>query len=567
MLSVLLTAACRGRGEEPAPDLHAVHDFIARRGMVVAAHPLAAQAGVDVLRSGGNAVDAAVATAFALGVVEPYSSGLGGGGFMLILPGGNSADHSSAVAILDYREVAPAAASRDMYKDHGKVVPGLSTVGHLAAGVPGTVAGLAQALETWGTMSLEQVMAPAIKYAEQGFEADAKFYQASLYTLPHLRKYKASAKTLLNHGMPYAVGDIIKQPELAKTLRTIAEHGAEGFYKGWIAEAIAREMQENGGLITKEDLAGYKPRWRTPVTGTYRGYTIVSMPPPSSGGTHIIQMLNILEGYDLAAMGYESARGVHILAEAMRRAFADRAEYMGDPAFTDIPLDMLLSKEYAAALRKNIDQERATPSADISPGNGYFPEGPSTTHLSVVDRYGGAVSLTQTVNTAFGSCVVVPGTGILLNNEMDDFSADPGTPNAYGLIQGEANSIAPGKIPLSSMSPSMVFKDDELFLVIGSPGGPRIITTVLQVMINVIDFNMDIARAVSAPRIHHQWLPDKLLVEPARLGPAGRMKLLRMGHNLGSYFMAGNAQAIIRHSGGDLQGYSDPRGVGRTMGY
>ncbi len=560
IIVLALSISCSGNRS------HKINEAPARgqQGMVASAHPLASAAGIEILEMGGNAVDAAVATAFALSVVEPYSSGLGGGGFMLILPGNEKAAES--VKVLDYRETAPAAAHRDMYLQDGEVVPGLSTIGHLAVGVPGTVAGLDLALKNYGTMTPAQVMAPAIRYAEQGFAVDSKFHQSSLYAMRHLRKYPASAKTLLDHGLPYPVGKTIKQPDLAKVLRNIAEQGPDVFYKGWIADAIVAEMQNGSGLITAQDLASYKPRMREPVIGTYRGYKIASMPPPSSGGTHVIQMLNILEGYDLGQMGYASAETVHILAETMRRAFADRAEFMGDPDFADVPLDMLLSKDYAATLRSGIDLDRATPSADISPGNGYFPESLSTTHLSVVDKDGGAVSLTQTVNTTFGSCVVVPGTGIVLNNEMDDFSSAPGEPNAFGLVQGEANSIAPGKVPLSSMSPTIVFRDDELFMVIGSPGGPRIITTVLQSVLNVVDYKMDIQSAVSLPRVHHQWLPDQVLVESGRLSASEKKKLKNRGHKVKNYFMAGNAQGILVQDD-VLEGGSDPRGVGEALGY
>jgi gamma-glutamyltranspeptidase/glutathione hydrolase len=537
---------------------------------------------VEVLKNGGNAVDAAVATAFALSVVEPYSSGLGGGGFMLIYPG-----PGSAVEVLDYREVAPGNATRDMYVRDGKVVPGLSTAGPLAIGVPGTVAGLCAALERYGAMSLAEVMAPAITLAEDGFTIDRAFYERSLITLSLLNKDPCAREIFLDHGIPRLPGRTLRQPDLARTLRTIAKEGPRAFYEGRMAETIVNDLGAKGGIITLDDLAGYKPRWTKPVTGEYRGYRIVSMPPPSSGGAVIIETLNVLEHFDLAAMGHDSPETVHLMAEAMRLAFADRSVFMGDPAFVDVPLDTLLSKDYAGRLREAIDRGRARKSMDVTPGGGVistpqshtsFPdtdmftvaglnEGLHTTHLSVVDVKGGAVSLTQTINTSFGSGVVACGTGIVMNNEMDDFAAVPGQPNAYGLVQGEANAVAPGKVPLSSMSPTMVFKDGGLFMVIGSPGGPRIITTVLQAVIGVIDFDMNIREAVSAPRIHHQWLPDQIYAEHGRLSHSARLDLEKKGHAIKSYILPCNAQGIIVLPGGSLQGASDPRGVGETMGY
>jgi len=527
-------------------------------GMVVSAHPLASAEGAEVLARGGNAVDAAVATAFALGVVEPYSSGLGGGGFMLIYPG-----PGQEVAVLDYREVAPLRASRDLYQKEGRVVAGLSTTGHLAVAVPGTVAGLAQALSRYGSLSLAQVLAPAIRLAEEGFEVSPVLEQRLILTRSKLKKNEAAASIFLRHGLPYHRGQVLKQPDLARTLRAIAEQGPEVFYRGWIADAIAKDMQAHGGLITREDLDRFEPRWRQPVTGTYRGYQVVSMPPPSSGGAILIEMLNVLEGYDLARLGYPSAETAHLLAETMRFAFADRAAFLGDPALVEIPLDKLLSKEYADYLRESIQPNRATPSREIRRGNLLPPESATTTHVSVVDGRGGAVALTQTINTLFGAGVVAPGTGVLLNNEMDDFSADPGAPNAYGLVQGEANAIAPGKVPLSSMSPTLVFKDGKLWMVLGSPGGPRIITTVLQVIVNMVDFGMSLPEAVAAPRLHHQWLPDQLYLEHDRLSFPGRRELTKKGHVLKHYLLPCNAQAVMVLPDSSLLGASDPRGEGR----
>ncbi len=540
-----------------------VEPFLARGGMVVSAHALASRAGVEILQKHGNAVDAAVATAFVLGVVEPYSSGIGGGGFMLIYPGAGFDDE---IVAIDFRERAPLSATRDMYKREGKVVPGLSTEGHLAAGVPGCVAGLALALERYGTMPLAEVMAPAIRFAEQGFPVSHKLYQAELISLAKLRKNPEANSIFLCHGLPHRPGQVLYQMDLARSLKAIAEGGPGVFYQGWIAETIEAEMKNGGGLIRMEDLAAYSPSVRRPVVGTYRGYSIVSMPPPSSGGTHVIEMLNMLEAYDINSMGFDSAEYVHILAEAMRRAFADRARFMGDPEFNDMPLERVLSKKYAESLRKTIRLDRATPSLEVENTFGLAKEGPSTTHISVVDGNGAAVSLTQTINTPFGSGVVVRGTGVLLNNEMDDFAADPGVPNVYGLIQSEANAIAPGKIPLSSMSPSLIFKDSRLFMVIGSPGGPRIITTVLQIILNVIEFGMNIQEANNAPRIHHQWLPDQVLLESSRLPLLERMKLRKKGHQVKGYFIPCNAQGIMVLPDGTLAGASDPRGEGEPAG-
>ena len=386
--------------------------------------------------------------------------------------------------------------------------------------------------------------------------------------LKKLKQFPATKKNFLKAGLPYLPGENFRQPDLAKSLQAIANEGAKVFYLGWIAEAIDKEMQSSGGLIRKEDLANFKVRVRKPIIGTYRGSKIISMPPPSSGGICLLEILNILEGYDLASLGFDSAQTVRIQGEAMKLAFYDRFRYLGDPAFVQIPLDKLLSKEYAGELRKLIT-DKPIPSAELSKISAQqnSPEKfGHTTHLSVVDAKGMAVSLTQTINTNFGSGVVVPGTGILLNNEMDDFSAAPGAPNAFGLIQGEANAIGPGKIPLSSMSPSLVFKGDQLWLVIGSPGGPRIITSVLQTILNLIDFKMSLPEAINAKRIHQQWLPDQILMENGRLPISEKTELEKAGYHLSGYFLPGNVQAILITEDGALLGVSDPRGIGRPAG-
>ena len=538
----------------------------AENGMVVSAHPAASREGLEMLKKGGNAVDAAVATAFVVGVVEPYSSGIGGGGFMLI-----HLSQTSEVIVIDYRETAPAAAHRDMYLDaDGNVIEDKSLEGHLAVATPGTVAGLTSALEQFGSLSLKDVLEPAIRMAAEGFEADEVFVNQSRNARDVLASFPETKKIFLKEGdTPFSIGDMVIQSDLAQTLRSIAENGSTAFYGGEIAKSIASEMAENGGLLTEKDLAGYQPRLRKPLRGSYRGYDIVSMPPPSSGGVFLIQMLNVLEGYDLQKFGFGSSRTVHAMVETMRRAYADRAEFLGDPSFTAIPLRGLLSKEYGGALRASIDFGRAGDSAQIGHGNpAGFQESDQTTHISVVDKNLNAVTMTQTINGPFGSGVVVPGTGILLNNEMDDFSAKPGTPNLFGLVGKEANAIAPGKIPLSSMSPTLVFKDGKLFMVVGTPGGGRIITTVLQILVNVIDHGMNVREAIDMPRFHHQWLPDEIQLERFAAPKDVYEALKTRGHTVVEIDVFGNAMGIlIDPESGQLQGAADFRRVGEAIGY
>lgn len=538
----------------------------ADNGMVVAAHPVASEAGIKMLEKGSNAVDAAVAAALVAGVVEPYSAGIGGGGFMLVYLAGR---HD--VVVIDYRETAPRAAYRDMYLDDaGNIIPDASLVGHRAAGTPGTVAGLCLAVEQYGSLPFAVVAQPAIHWAEEGFPAYDAFIEKAKSKRSMLERFDETARLFLsNGGELFKAGDLVVQKDLARTLRRIAEQGASGFYDGPVARAIAAEMKAHGGLITEQDLAGYAPRMRKPIRGRYRGFEVVTMPPPSSGGTHLVQMLNILEAYDLKTMGYGSVDAIHVMAEAMRRAYADRAEFLGDPAFANVPVKGLTSKEYAAALRATIDPKRAGTSSEIGPGEPRrYQESDHTTHISVVDNDGNAVSMTQTINSAFGCGVVVPGTGVLLNNEMDDFSAKPGTPNLYGLVGKEANAVAPGKIPLSSMTPTLVFKGGRLMMVVGSPGGSRIITTVLQVIINVVDHGMGIAQAIASPRIHHQWLPDELQAEPGAFQDAAIQTLEAFGHRVVRKDRFGNAMGIvIDHETHELSGTADPRGVGAAVGY
>lgn len=483
---------------------------VARHGMVSGPEQLAAEVGAQILREGGNAVDAAVATGFALAVTYPSAGNLAGGGFMLIhLAAGNRQ------TLIDYRESAPAAASRDMFlNDKGELDHAREYFSRQAAGVPGTVAGLLYALEKYGTMSREQVLAPAVALAADGIPVTFPLYFELSASAQRLRENPAAAQVFFRaDGTSYALGDTWKQPDLAWTLGRISAHGANDFYRGEVAQRIAGDMASGGGLITAQDLAAYRVVERAPVRGTYRGFEIVSTPPPSSGGVHILQMLNILEGYDLKSMGHNSAAYLHHLTESMKLAYADRSQYLGDPEYGAVPVAQLTDKAYAARQRQRIDSQRATPATQIAPGKLLGHESTDTTHYSVADRFGNVVSNTYTLNFSFGSHIVVPGTGMLLNNEMADFATSPGNPNAFGLVQGESNKIEPGKRPLSSMSPTLVLRDGKPWLATGSPGGSLIISTVLQVILNTVEFDMNVATAAAEPRIHHQWMPDVLQME------------------------------------------------------
>ncbi|GAB3246657.1 gamma-glutamyltransferase family protein [Chitinimonas naiadis] len=538
------------------------HSVEAKHGMVVSEQGLASQVGVDILKRGGNAVDAAVAVGFALAVVLPQAGNLAGGGFMLV----HDAKTGRDIAV-DFREMAPAAASRDMYLDtQGKVVQGRSLFTHLAVGVPGTVAGLTQTLEKYGTLKLPEVIAPAIRLARQGFIVSPELADHLSAASERLGRWPASRKLFFRDDQPLQAGDRLVQNELANTLAEISRRGEQAFYRGGIARQIVAEMDRQGGLITLADLTAYKVVEREPVRGNYRGYQVLSMPPPSSGGIHIIQMLNLLERYPLRSYGAGSAQTLHLEAEAMKLAYADRAEYLGDPDFAKVPIKGLTSRDYADELARKIDPERAMPSARIKPGKPQPYESDQTTHYSVVDSLGNVVSTTYTLNLPFGSGIVVPGTGMLLNNEMDDFSSKPGVPNAFGLVGGEANAIAPFKRPLSSMSPTLVLKDGKPWLVTGSPGGSRIITTVLQTIINAVDFDMGPAGAAAAPRIHHQWLPDELSVERG-ISPDTIRLLQQKGQNVVVKRAFGRTQTIqLRPEG--LYGYADPRNPdGAAVGY
>ena len=547
----------------------------APRAMVVSVHPLASRAGVQVMKSGGNAVDAAVAVGFVLAVVHPQAGNLGGGGFMLVRLA-NGKTH-----FVDYREKAPAAATANMYLDaKGNVIEDASIVGYKAIGVPGSVAGMVYAEKKYGKLALAQVMAPAIKLAEEGF-ALAPEEVMDFREDEHLADFPESRRIFQRDGNYYKPGDLFKQPELARTLKRIAAN-PDDLYHGDMARELAASVQKGGGLITVDDLAHYEVKEREAVRGSYRGYEIISAPPPSSGGTALIEILNILEGYDLGKLGGRSANAVHLTLEAFRRAFFDRAEFMGDPDFSKIPVAQLIDKRYGAAWRESIDPAHATTSKGLSrpaifseleqyaashPPARAAAEPNHTTHYSVVDPEGNAVAVTTTLNDAFGSRVVAGSLGFLLNDEMDDFASKQGVPNMFGLIQGPANSIGPGKRPLSAMTPTIVLKDGKLFLVLGSPGGPRIITTVANILMGVVDYGMNIQEAVNAPRFHHQWLPDVSYLEeafPAEI--AGQLE--GMGHRVEKKGIWSDGECImIDPKRGDRLGASDPRHNGRALGF
>lgn len=528
----------------------------AKNGMVAAAHPLASQVGVEILKKGGNAVDAAVATAFALGVVEPNASGLGGGGFILVYNA-----KTKGVTAIDYREMAPLKATPDMYQltPEGKVVGNETAEGHKAVAIPGTLAGLSLALKQHGTMSLKEVMAPAIRIAEQGYTVSKTLNAMMKDNFDKLTKYPAAGAVYLKNGLPYEVGDKLVLKDLAKSYQMIAEKGPDVFYKGEIADAIEKEMKASGkGLITKADLAAYKPAIRTPVRGTYRGYEIISMAPPSSGGTHVIEILNILEGYNMTRLGFQTPESLHIMAEAMKRAFADRSKYMADTDFVKVPIAGLISKKYADELRKGISMDAV--GSKIPAGNPLpFVGSGGTSHLSVIDKQGNIVALTQTINFFFGSGVLVPGTGIMLNDEMDDFNPQPGT----------SNSVEPKKRPLSSMTPTIMLKNGKPFLSVGSPGATRIISALTQIIVNVVDFRMNIQDAIEAARIH--CMTGDIFME-SRIPKEVQEALIAKGHKLNvrgpmDLYFGGAQGVMIDPVSGKLYGAGDPRRDGVAVGY
>jgi gamma-glutamyltranspeptidase / glutathione hydrolase len=569
ILAALLAATVAAAPLRPTHSPHAI---------VTSVHELASGAGVEILRDGGNAVDAAVATGFALAVVHPQAGNLGGGGFLL-LRNANGETH-----FIDYREKASAAATENMYLDaQGNVLPesnkDSSVLGYKSIGVPGSVAGLVYAEKKYGKLSLEKVMAPAIKLARDGFPLAYEDTQA-LEKDEYLAQFPESKRIFQRDGNYFQPGEVFKQPELARTLERIA-NDPDDFYHGEMARELAAAIHKGGGLITAADLAAYEVKEREPVRGSYRGYDIISAPPPSSGGVALVEILNILEGFDLKKLGNRSADAIHLEAEAFRRAFYDRAEFMGDPDFAKVPVAQLIDKKYAAAWRDSIDPNHASPSkqlkrpsfselervARLQTTTVAIREPENTTHYSVVDAEGNAVAVTTTLNDSFGSRVTVEGLGFLLNDEMDDFTAKLGVPNTYGLIQGPANAIGPGKRPLSAMTPTIVLKDGKLFLVLGSPGGPTIITTVSNILIGVVDFALDIQEAVNAPRFHHQWLPDGILVED-RLSPDTMNVLRSKGHKLKVEHFWGDGECImVDPKTGERLGASDGRNNGKAVGY
>ncbi|MGE0672995.1 MAG: gamma-glutamyltransferase [Methylibium sp.] len=511
----------------------------AENGMVVTAHRLATQVGVDVLRRGGNAVDAAVAVGYALAVVYPAAGNLGGGGFMTL----QFADGRKT--FLDFREKAPLAATADMYLGaDGQPVKGLSTRGHLAVGVPGTVSGLEFARAKYGTMQRAALVAPALRLARRGFVLEPGDIAMLATATDDFRKDPASAAIFLREGAPWSAGQRLVQKDLARTLQRIARHGSRGFYQSPVGAALVASSRAGGGLITQADLDQYATRELAPVECDYRGYRIVSAPPPSAGGVILCELLNILEGYPLQELGYGAAQGVHYQIEAMRHAYVDRNSYLGDPDFVHNPLERLLDKDYAARIRAAIDPARAGVSQDLRPGVAPH-EGSNTTHYSIIDREGNAASVTYTLNDWFGARVAAAGTGVLLNNEMDDFTIKLGAANLYGLVQGESNRIAPGKRPLSSMSPTIVSRDGQPVLVLGTPGGSRIITVTALVLLNLIDYGMTVQEAVDAPRFHQQWQPEATNLEPFALSPDTRQILLGMGHRFGAPQPANHVAAIL----------------------
>lgn len=562
----------------------------AKKAMVISAHPLASEAGIAMLRKGGNAVDAAVATTFVISVVEPFSAGIGGGGFLLL-----HFAKTGEIKALDFRERAPLKATRNMYLDaQGKVRPNASVNGYLAVATPGTVAGLHEIHHRYGKLPWQEVIKPAIALAKDGFILSQRPTWRSIKVYENRKEAilsnPAARSIFTRNGEFLSSGERLVQKDLGRTLAEISTN-PQSFYTGSIARAIAFDMAKNGGLITLEDLKSYKPIWRTPVCGNFHKAKVCSMPPPSSGGVHLLQILNIIGDTDLKSLGWKHPDALHLLVEAMKIAYADRAKYLGDPDFVKVPVAHLISSAYAKMRRQEIDMQRAKPSSAVKPAN-YLRlllnlrkrgegetqkealqnssvqcESPETSHLSVVDEQRNAVSLTFTVNYGFGSGVVVPGTGILLNDEMDDFVAAPGVPNVFGLVGSQANAIAPRKTPLSSMTPTIVTENGRLRIAVGAPGGGTIITQVLQVILNVLAYNLDVGVAVSASRIHHQWLPDELRVEPLGLDALTLAELQRRGHKIKQSEPWGNINAIVVKPDGTLEGAADPRGEGIPRGF
>ena len=556
-----IIVGCHNKSGSDNREIFEGRNITARHGMVVSAHPESSRIGVSVLQRGGNAVDAAVATGFALAVCYPEAGNIGGGGFMVIRT------DDGAVDVIDYREKAPLRASRDMYiAADGSTVEGLSTETHLASGVPGAVDGMIKVHSRYGRLGFREVIQPAIDLAENGFTVAKR----QAVSLNHNREQfieKNAVRPAFVKDSPWKEGEILRQPELAETLKRIRDNGREGFYSGKTAELIIKEMKRGNGIISRQDLDEYGSIFRKPVQAGYKGFRISTVPPPSGGGIILIQLLKMVESHPLHDWGFHSAKTMHLITEAERRAFADRAEYSGDPDFVKVPVKDLLDTMYLKDRMLNFNENRASLSSEINAGRLSLHESEQTTHYSVVDQYGNSVAATTTLNNTFGSSIVVEGAGFLLNNEMDDFSVKPGEPNMFGLTGGEANSVGPGKRMLSSMTPVIVEKDGKLFLVAGSPGGSTIPTTVFQVIINIIDYNMNISEAVNTGRFHHQWLPDSISYEPESIDSLVLNELARMGHNTRSRSSIGSVNAVQILQNGEMAGGADRRGDNSACGY
>lgn len=573
LLLLLLIGACRTANETPEVDYDTKYGItrvtMAEKAGVSSAYPDATKIGLDILKKGGNAVDAAIATQFALAVCYPVAGNIGGGGFMVVRLADGTTD------ALDFREMAPALAHKDMYLDEeGNVIPDLSTAGHLAAGVPGAVDGMVRAFEKYSKLKdWKALVQPSVDLARNGFVVTPKTAGGLNYRRDKFVQYNTRDNEFVKEE-EWKGGDILKQPDLAKVFEAIRDNGRDGFYDGWVADSIVAEMQRGNGIISHEDLANYQAKWKEPVTGNYRGYDIISMPPASSGGIALIQLLQSIEPLPMSDYGFHSVDAVHAMVEAERRVYADRATHLGDSDFWEVPIDGLLSEDYNRKRMENFDPKKATRSDDISEGTPAPKESEQTTHFSIVDDEGNAVSVTTTINTGYGNKVVVGGAGFFLNNEMDDFSAKPGVPNYFGLVGNEANSIQPGKRMLSSMTPSIVAKDGKLVLVVGTPGGSTIITSVYQTIVNILDFDMSAYDAVQAGRFHHQWLPDNLQYEPDALSAETIEALAKMGHNMiprseitGGGGRIGRVEAILVTPDGKLEVVADERGDDTALGY